>query len=86
MCRVFKRTLVFCNTVKSCRAAEFGLREVDIPALAYHGEVPSDERTGNLERFKAGNVDYLVSKTGGVRPEGRGGGGAIMFFTFVHAA
>ncbi|CAM9813894.1 unnamed protein product, partial [Scytosiphon promiscuus] len=56
----FKRTLVFCNTVKSCRAAEFGLREVDIKALSYHGEVPSDERSANLERFKAGDAKYLV--------------------------
>ncbi|CAM9701303.1 unnamed protein product [Ectocarpus sp. 8 AP-2014] len=56
----FKRTLVFCNTVKSCRAAEFGLREVDIKALSYHGEVPSDERSSNLERFKAGQAKYLV--------------------------
>ncbi|CAN0496389.1 unnamed protein product, partial [Ectocarpus sp. 12 AP-2014] len=56
----FKRTLVFCNTVKSCRAAEFGLREVDLKALSYHGEVPSDERSSNLERFKAGQAKYLV--------------------------
>eukprot|EP00752_Nemacystus_decipiens_P008081 g7222.t1 len=56
----FKRTLVFCNTVKSCRAAEFGLREVDLKALSYHGEVPSDERSSNLERFKAGDAKYLV--------------------------
>ncbi|CAN0121971.1 unnamed protein product [Ectocarpus sp. 4 AP-2014] len=56
----FKRTLVFCNTVKSCRAAEFGLREVDLKALSYHGEVPSDERSSNLERFKAGEAKYLV--------------------------
>lgn len=51
---------MFCNTVKSCRAAEFGLREVDLKALSYHGEVPSDERSANLERFKAGDVTYLV--------------------------
>ncbi|CAN0387063.1 unnamed protein product, partial [Hapterophycus canaliculatus] len=57
--REFKRTLVFCNTVKSCRAADFGLREVDLKALSYHGEVPSDERSANLERFKAGEAKYL---------------------------
>ena len=51
---------MFCNTVKSCRAAEFGLREVDLKALSYHGEVPSDERSSNLERFKAGDAKYLV--------------------------
>ena len=58
--REFKRTLVFCNTIKSCRAAEFGLREADIPTLSYHGDVPSDERATNLDRFKAGEVEYLV--------------------------
>ncbi|CAM9490008.1 unnamed protein product, partial [Sphacelaria rigidula] len=56
------RTIVFCNTVKSCRAAEFALREVDVAALSYHGEVPSGERVSNLERFKAGEADYLVSE------------------------
>lgn len=59
--REYKRTLVFCNTVKSCRAAEFALREVDVAALSYHGEVPSGERAKNLERFKAGEAEYLVS-------------------------
>lgn len=60
--REYKRTIVFCNTVKSCRAAEFALREVDVAALSYHGEVPSGERVSNLERFKAGEADYLVSE------------------------
>lgn len=58
--RSFKRTLIFCNTVKSCRAAEHALREVDLPSLSYHGEVPSDERSVHLERFKEGKVDFLV--------------------------
>ncbi|CAN0121874.1 unnamed protein product [Discosporangium mesarthrocarpum] len=56
----YSRTLIFCNTVKSCQAAEHGLREADIRSLCYHGEVPSDERSANLQRFKDGEVEYLV--------------------------
>lgn len=59
--RSFKRTLIFCNTVKSCRAAEHALREVDLPSLSYHGEVPSADRSANLERFKNGDAEFLVS-------------------------
>ena len=45
-------TLVFCNTVASCRAAEHALAEASIHSLCYHGELNSMERAENLKRFR----------------------------------
>ena len=53
-------TLVFCNTVSACRAVEYALNETDISVLSYHGDLNSRERADNLERFRAGEVRYLV--------------------------
>lgn len=60
------RTLIFCNTVQSCRAVEyainqdavpggsFGGDQEDIHATSYHGDLNSLERAKNLERFRSG--------------------------------
>jgi superfamily II DNA/RNA helicase len=53
-------TLVFCNTVASCRAVEYALNETQANPLSYHGDLNSKERSANLETFKAGGVQYLV--------------------------
>lgn len=45
-------TLVFCNTVSSCRAAEHALAESGVPSLCYHGELSSDAREENLLKFR----------------------------------
>jgi len=45
-------TLVFCNTVASCRAAEHALAEAGLDSLCYHGELNSQARSENLERFR----------------------------------
>jgi superfamily II DNA/RNA helicase len=51
-------TLVFCNTVSSSRAAEHALSESGVTSLSYHGDLNSDDREANLERFrKAGEGD-----------------------------
>ena len=44
-------TLVFCNTVASCRAAEHGLAELGVSCLCYHGDISSD-REENLGRYR----------------------------------
>ena len=54
------RTLVFCNTVSSCRAVEHYLSEQRFPSLSYHGELNSAERRENIATFKAGDVAVLV--------------------------
>ena len=36
--------MVFCNTLGSCRAVDFAFAEASVPHLAYHGDIPLDER------------------------------------------
>lgn len=55
-----KKTLVFCNTIDSCRAAEYGINDgSNLQAISYHGDMNSRERSENLEKFKSGNVLFL---------------------------
>jgi superfamily II DNA/RNA helicase len=50
-------TLVFCNTVGSCRAAQHALAESGIESLCYHGDLNSVARAENLKIFReAGKV------------------------------
>jgi superfamily II DNA/RNA helicase len=54
-------TLVFCNTVASCRAAEHALAESGVLSLCYHGDLNSADREENLLKFRKvgedGDVD-----------------------------
>jgi superfamily II DNA/RNA helicase len=54
-------TLVFCNTVSSCRAAQHALSEAGIDSLNYHGELNSDMRSDNLIQFSQGQCRVLVA-------------------------
>ena len=45
-------TLVFCNAVSSCRAAEHALAESGLTSLCYHGDLNSDDREENLKQFR----------------------------------
>lgn len=45
-------TLVFCNTVSSCRAVQHGLTESGITTLSYHGEMNSAARAESLKLFR----------------------------------
>ncbi|KAL3797170.1 hypothetical protein ACHAW5_006032 [Stephanodiscus triporus] len=45
-------TLVFCNTVASCRAAEHALAESGVSSLCYHGDLNSADREENLREFR----------------------------------
>ena len=47
------RTLIFCNTVASCRAVEHTLREARVPTVCYHGAMPAEERAQSIEAFRA---------------------------------
>ncbi len=52
-------TLIFCNTVSSCRAVQHGLTESGIDSLSYHGELNSAARAENLNLFReAGKAMY----------------------------
>ena len=45
------KTVVFCNTLSSCRAVEHYLREGDIATVCYHGDIPVDERKVAISKF-----------------------------------
>jgi superfamily II DNA helicase RecQ len=50
-----KRTLVFCNTIESCRAIEYAINEDPrFHSICYHGDMNSKDREENLERFRKG--------------------------------
>ena len=43
--------MVFCNTLDSCRAVDFAFAEASVPRVAYHGDIPLDERKAALKQF-----------------------------------
>jgi superfamily II DNA/RNA helicase len=45
------RTMIFCNTVASCRAAQHALAESGIETLAYHGDLNSAARADSWRKF-----------------------------------
>ena len=67
-----RRTLVFCNTVESCRSVENLLNRKDrnnrvFEVLAYHSAMTPEARNANLQVFAKGrkgdnheNVDYIL--------------------------
>lgn len=50
-------TLVFCNTVASCRAAEHALAESGVSSLCYHGDLNSADREANLREFRRVGIE-----------------------------
>lgn len=46
-----KRAIVFCNTLDSCRAVDHRMKEQEIPAVCYHGDVPLDARRDAIRSF-----------------------------------
>jgi len=53
-------TVVFCNTLASCRACEHHLSELGLDTLCLHGDVPPRERREVIARFRAGDAGLLV--------------------------
>lgn len=52
--------IVFCNTIKSARSTDYLLNEQGFSAVSLHGEVPSELRARNVERFRMGFAKILV--------------------------
>lgn len=61
-------TMIFCNTVGSCRAAQHALAEAGLPSLAYHGELNSAARSENLRQFRASSSSDIGSDGAHVTP------------------
>ena len=61
-----KRTMVFCNTVPSCRAVEHALSEAGLTTVSYHGDMTPEARVESLGAFTdvdplGGDRDDLLS-------------------------
>lgn len=52
--------IVFCNTIKSARSTDHLLNEQGYNAVSLHGEVPTEQRARNVERFRMGLAKILV--------------------------
>jgi len=62
------KTVVFCNTLNSCRAVEHYLREGDIDTVCYHGDIPVDERKIAISKFAgvhkdSNDISYVLVAT-----------------------
>jgi superfamily II DNA/RNA helicase len=65
-----KLTMIFCNTAPACRAVQFALQEAGVQTLAYHGELPSSDRTNNFQEFRlAATNERKQSKTVKKKPQ-----------------
>lgn len=58
-----KLIMIFCNTANSCRAVEYALREANIVALSYHGELNSIQRSQNLQLFRQAGLESTTKNT-----------------------
>ena len=54
------RTMVFCNSAASARAASHALREAGLAEALYHADMPSPQRRENLLAFAEGEAPILV--------------------------
>ncbi len=51
------RTMVFCNTLPSCRAVEHALAEAGLHTVSYNGDMAGDARVESVRAFTAGGED-----------------------------
>ena len=51
-----QRTIVFCNTLDSCRAVEHYLSEQGVSTVCYHGDVPVADRKAAIASFSDENL------------------------------
>jgi superfamily II DNA/RNA helicase len=54
------RTIIFCNTVNSCRAVHYALIESGISASCYHSEIPPEKQAEEFDNFAKGEVHTMV--------------------------
>ncbi|EME31300.1 DEAD-box ATP-dependent RNA helicase 39 [Galdieria sulphuraria] len=85
------KTIVFCNTVDSCRFVDHvlsGLNEKGecLPSACYHGEMPPKERRSSWIRFCEKDAGFLVCTDLGARGLDVPSIGAIIMFDFPKTA
>ncbi|GBE62749.1 RNA helicase family protein [Babesia ovata] len=54
------KVLVFCNSIPSCRAVEYILRDAGLPATSLHGKIPLMQRRKYYEDFNNGASGIIV--------------------------
>jgi superfamily II DNA/RNA helicase len=57
----FSKTLVFCQTKRSCDRVEAALQDLGVNAMAIHGDLAQAAREKALRRFTDGQVSVLVA-------------------------
>ena len=55
------KTIVFCQTKRSCDRVESALRDLGVRAMAIHGDLPQVARERALQRFARGELSVLVA-------------------------
>ena len=57
----FGKTIVFCQTKRTCDRVEGNLRDLGVHAMAIHGDLPQVARERALKRFSDGELKVLVA-------------------------
>ena len=55
--RAGKKAMVFCNTMPSCQAVEFALRESELPVVMYNGDMTVEARQQSMREFVDGDYE-----------------------------
>ncbi|EFC50095.1 ATP-dependent RNA helicase [Naegleria gruberi] len=56
-----ERVLIFCNTVKSCRAVHHSITEAGLEAACFHGEMMAPKQAEEFDAFSTGRVRVMVT-------------------------
>ncbi|GJQ08449.1 hypothetical protein GpartN1_g240.t1 [Galdieria partita] len=85
------KTVIFCNTVDSCRFVDHVLSDLNekgecLPSACYHGEMPPNERRASWIRFCEKDAGFLVCTDLGARGLDVPSIGAIIMFDFPKTA
>jgi superfamily II DNA/RNA helicase len=57
----FAKTIVFCQTKRTCDRVEANLQDLGVKALAIHGDLAQSQRERALKRFTDGELHVLVA-------------------------
>ncbi|KAG2373415.1 hypothetical protein C9374_012154 [Naegleria lovaniensis] len=56
-----ERVLIFCNTVKSCRAVHHTLTQHGLEASCFHGDMPHERQSEEFDSFSSGRLSIMVA-------------------------
>nr|CAG4716184.1 unnamed protein product [Naegleria fowleri] len=56
-----ERILIFCNTVKSCRAVYHALTKHGLEASCFHGDMPHERQAEEFDSFSSGRLNIMVT-------------------------